>query len=136
MLDLTRTPDSVLSPIALVVRTALEQAAGLAPDDIMVVGACCRDILHSALGHTFPNTATGDLDLALALSSWQAYESLASAFAPIGDTGIRFLISDVVVDLLPFSGIEHPTGIATPRTRGESLTPPPAPRSTAASQHS
>lgn len=120
MLDLTRTPDSVLAPIAAVVK-ALDRAEGLAPGDIMVVGACCRDILHSALGHTFPNTATGDLDLAFALSSWQAYDSLASAFTPNGDTGIRFLISGVAVDLLPFSGIEDPRGIASPRSRGGSL---------------
>jgi len=121
LLDLTRIPDSVVSPIVPVVRTALAHAHGLTSDDIMVVGACCRDILHSALGHSFPNTATHDLDLALALSSWPAYESLAAAFPAVGDTGIRFLIADVVVDLIPFSGIEDPAGIATPRSRGESL---------------
>ena len=121
MLDLSRVPPTVLSPVLRVVRAAVAQADGLTPDDIMLVGACCRDILHSALGHIFPNTATSDLDLALGLSSWQAFESLASAFAPIGHTGIRFRIAEVVVDLLPFGGIEEPPGQVNPPSRGESL---------------
>ena len=121
MLDLTRIPESLLSPVALVVTAALEHATGLAAGDVMIVGACCRDILHNALGHTFANTATRDLDLALALSTWQAYESLASAFKPVGETGIRFRIAGIDVDLIPFAGIEDPAGLATPRSRGESL---------------
>ena len=117
MLELDRVPPTVLSPVLRVVRAAVAQADGLTPQDIMLVGACCRDILHSALGHTFPNTATSDLDLALGLSSWQAFESLASAFTPIGHTGIRFRIAEVVVDLLPFGGVEEPPGRVSPPSR-------------------
>ncbi len=46
----------------------------------MLVGALCRDVLHRRLGHTFTTTATQDLDLGLALSSWESYLSLAAAF--------------------------------------------------------
>lgn len=95
MLDLSRTPDGFLDPISRVVDAALSQADGLRADDIMIVGAWCRDILHHSLGHTFATTATRDLDLALALSSWDVYRSLASAFPRVGDTGIRFRIAGV-----------------------------------------
>jgi hypothetical protein len=70
LLDLTRTPDTVLAPNRHRPENCTRAGGGLAPDDVMVVGACCRGILHGVLGHTFPNTGTGDLDLALALSSW------------------------------------------------------------------
>lgn len=87
----------------------------------MVVGAWCRDIQHHALGHRFATSATRDLDLALALSSWDAYRALADAFPRVGDTGIRFRIADITVDLLPFGDIEDPQGTAQPPTRDEKL---------------
>jgi len=49
----------------------------------MLVGALCRDVLHRRLGHTFTTTATQDLDLGLALSSWESYLSLAAAFPAV-----------------------------------------------------
>lgn len=119
MLDLTCTPDELLRPIASVLDAALPHAPGLRPEDVMVVGAACRDILHHALGHRFPTSATHDLDLALALSSWDAYRSVAAAFPKVGDTGIRFDIAQTVVDLLPFGDIEQPEGEAQPPTRSE-----------------
>ena len=85
------------TPVTRVVEAALEIAEDLTPDRIMVVGAWCRDILHCALGHTFRTAATRDLDLALALSSWDAYHALARSFARAGNTGIRFRIADADV---------------------------------------
>ena len=87
----------------------------------MVVGAWCRDIMHTALGHSFATAATRDLDLALALSSWDAYRRIASAFPRVGNTGIRFRIANVSVDLMPFGGIEDPAGVVAPPTRGQSM---------------
>jgi predicted nucleotidyltransferase len=121
MLDLSTTPDEFLEPIARVVEAALRHADSLRPGDVMVVGAWCRDIQHHALGHRFATSATRDLDLALALSSWDAYRALADAFPKVGDTGIRFRIAEVTVDLLPFGNIEDPQGTAQPPTRGEKL---------------
>ena len=119
MVDLTSTPDDLLQPIGKVLQAALPHAPGLRPEDIMVVGAACRDILHHALGHRFPTSATHDLDLALALSSWDAYRSIAGAFPKVGDSGIRFRIAETIVDLLPFGDIEDPEGEAQPPTRDE-----------------
>ena len=39
----------------------------------------------------------------------------------IGDTGIRFRIADVNVDLLPFGQIEDPQGVVEPPSRRETL---------------
>jgi predicted nucleotidyltransferase len=92
LLDLTKAPEGFLDPVARVVEAVLAIAEGLSAREVMVVGAGCRDILHSALGHSFASAATWDLDLALALTSWDAYRALAAAFPRIGDTGIRFRI--------------------------------------------
>ena len=121
MLDLTKVPDDFLGPVARIVEAALSVTDDLSPAELMVVGAWCRDILHRALGHTFATTATLDLDLALALSSWDAYRALETAFPRVGDTGIRFRIADADVDLLPFGDIEDPQGLLEPPSRGETL---------------
>lgn len=117
MLDLTRVPDDLLEPAARVVDTVLATGQPLAPADVMIVGAWCRNILHRALGHNFETTATRDLDLALALASWDAYRTLSTTFPRVGHTGIRYQIAGFDVDLLPFGEIEDPDGIVEPPTR-------------------
>lgn len=121
MLDLAKVPNGFLDPVARVVAAALALTNDLSPGEVMVVGAWCRDILHSGLGHDFATAASRDLDLALALSFWDAYRALAAAFPRVGDTGIRFRIADVDVDLLPFGDIEDPQGIVEPPSRSEAL---------------
>jgi predicted nucleotidyltransferase len=121
MLDLHRVPDGFLDPIARVVEAALSTTEELEPDHVMVVGAWSRDILHSAVGLTFPTTATRDLDLALALSTWDAYEALAASFVRVGKTRIRFRIANIDVDLLPFGDVEDPQGVVEPPTRDQPL---------------
>jgi len=117
MRELSGTPEEFLSPIARVVEAMLAPRRRPGPDDLMVVGAWCRDNWHHALGHTFATAATRDLDLALTLSSWDAYAALADTFPRVGDTGIRFRIADITVDLLPFGDIEDPRGSARPPSR-------------------
>lgn len=121
MLDLTRLPDAALAPLARVVDVVLEADTGLSPDRLMVVGAYCRDLLHRALGLRFALTATHDLDLALALRSWEAYRVLAVTFPRAGTTGVRFRIANTHVDLVPFGQIEAPPGTVSPPTRGEPM---------------
>jgi len=41
---LTKAPDGFLDPAARVVEAALAVTAELSPDEVMVVGAWCRDI--------------------------------------------------------------------------------------------
>lgn len=121
MNDLDNLPDELLDPIARVITEALPHAPDLRPEDVMVVGAVCRDLHHHALRHRFAATATHDLDLALALRSWDTFRAVAAAFPRVGDTGIRFRIADIAVDLLPFGAVERPEGTAQPPTRSETL---------------
>jgi predicted nucleotidyltransferase len=116
LLDLTNAPESLLDPVARVVQAVLAVTEVLSAPEVMVVGAGCRDILHSALGHWFATAATRDLDLGLALTSWDAYRALAAAFPRIG-----FRIADVTVDLLPFGAVEDPQGVVEPPARRETL---------------
>jgi predicted nucleotidyltransferase len=121
MLELRNASHALLSPVARVVEAAISATNELTPDHVMVMGAWCRDIVHSALGQTFATAATRDLDLALALSSWDAYRALTASFVRVGNTGIRFRIADADVDLLPFGEIEDPRGIVEPPTRKQTL---------------
>src|SRR5665647_3184597 len=121
LLDLTNAPEGFLDPVARVVEAALAVTAELSALEVMLVGPCYRDILHGALGHSFATAATRDLDLALALTCWDAYRPLAGAFPRIGDTGIRFRIADVNVDLVPLGEIEDPQGGVEPQSRRETL---------------
>jgi predicted nucleotidyltransferase len=120
VLELSRAR-SLLSRVTPVVDAAVETTPQLQSDSIMIVGAWCRDILHNALGHSFTTAATQDLDLALALQSWDAYSVLTASFAKAGNSGIRFRIANTNVDLLPFGAIERPPGFVEPPSRGESF---------------
>lgn len=121
MLDFGRVPDGLLVPVANVVDVVLAAVPHLAPSGVMLVGAWCRNVLHRALGHTFDTTATVDLDLALALSSWDTYRVLSSTFPRVGRTGLRYRIASCDVDLLPFGAIENPEGVVEPPSRDASF---------------
>jgi predicted nucleotidyltransferase len=60
LLDMANAPEGFLDPVARVVEAALAVTEELSAREVMVVGACCRDILHSALGHSFATAATRD----------------------------------------------------------------------------
>jgi len=53
VLDLTRTDPALLHLVDDVVAELLARSTHLAAGEVMVVGARCRDILQSALGHAF-----------------------------------------------------------------------------------
>lgn len=64
---------------------------------------------------------TKDLDLAISVESWDTFSAIADAFPRIGDTGIRFLIASIKVDVLPFGDVEDPPGTAQPPTREDAM---------------
>lgn len=121
MLDLSSIAEGFFDPIERVIAQMLNQAPGLDPDRVMLVGAWCRDTLHAALGHDFETRATRDVDIALALSGWDLYEQLAEAFPAASDTGVTFRIAGLVVDLLPFGEVEDPEGEVLPPTREDTI---------------
>lgn len=121
MLTFARGDLRQLGDIGLVVEE-LRMRADIDPACIMLVGARCRDAIHSALGHTTANTVTRDVDLGVALNDWSAYERVNTVFRRRGSNGICFAIAGLPVDVMPFgSRIEDPSGIASPLARPDGL---------------
>ncbi|MFD6855971.1 hypothetical protein ACFWCF_01275 [Rhodococcus sp. NPDC060090] len=111
MLDLTACHPTRLQIIDHVCSRLLNHAGHLQPSDLMILGAQCRDVLHEALGHSFPLRTTQDLDVALAIANWDAYREIVTDLPAIGGTGIRYDVGGVPTDLVPFGPIENPTGV-------------------------
>lgn len=72
----------------------------------MVVGATARDILSEAIVGSPPGRATADVDVAVAVPSWEAFESLTAGLTRVGRSRHRFLVSGVQVDVVPFGDVE------------------------------
>lgn len=121
MLDLTRTDPALLRLVDDVVAELLARSTLLAADEVMVVGARCRDIFQSALGHDFALRTTTDIDLGLAVRNWAAYDELTDVLPSIGDTGIRFRVANTPADLMPFGSVESPPGTVVPAARREPM---------------
>jgi predicted nucleotidyltransferase len=121
MLDLTRTDPALLHLVDDVVAELLAKSTLLDADEVMVVGAHCRDIFQSALGHDFTLRATTDIDLGLAVKNWTAYDELTDALPRVGHTGIRFHVANTLADLMPFGSVESPPGTVTPAARREPM---------------
>lgn len=120
MFDLSCT-DRRLFDLPNTVVEEILNISNINPADIMLIGAVSRDILHSAHKHTFALRSTSDIDVALTLASWDAFDDLVSRLEPTGDTGIRYYIRSLPVDLMPFGDIENPTGSSPPSPRKESV---------------
>jgi predicted nucleotidyltransferase len=121
MLELRNASHALLSPVARVVEAAISATNGLTPDHVMVMGAWCHDIVHSALGKPSRPPPHATWTSRSPLSSWDAYRALTASFVRVGNSGIRFRIADADVDLLPFGEIEDPRGIVEPPTRKQTL---------------
>lgn len=79
-------------------------------EQLMLVGAQCRDLLHWRFCRGVPPRATNDTDIAGTLNNWDHFEAIRATFRALGSTGHRFLIADRAVDALPFGEVESPTG--------------------------
>ncbi|MFS0701821.1 hypothetical protein AB6N24_17750 [Cellulomonas sp. 179-A 4D5 NHS] len=71
----------------------------------MVVGATARNILAGNLGLRGVR-ATADIDIALVVDGWDAFDSFTSRLQPIGDAGHKFEVLGVEVDVVPCGGVE------------------------------
>jgi len=96
----------------------LVDVGGAAPEaDFQVVGAMARDLLLH-YGHGVPITrATTDIDLGVAVGSWDEFRQLRDAclesgYFTSGRSGSHRLIhrSGVPLDLIPFGGVEREDG--------------------------
>lgn len=73
---------------------------------LMVVGATARDILSEAIVGAPAARATADVDVAVAVPSWQAFEALAADLTRVGRSRHRFLVAGAQVDVVPFGDVE------------------------------
>jgi predicted nucleotidyltransferase len=73
---------------------------------IMVIGVTARDILSEAIVGGPSGRATADVDVAVAMPSWEAFEAMASELPRVGRSRHRFSISGVAVDVVPFGDVE------------------------------
>jgi hypothetical protein len=121
VLDLTRCDPEQLRLVDAVVTDLLARSTQLSGEDVMIVGARCRDLLQRALGYRFDLRVTSDIDLGLAISNWSAYEELTTNLHRVGDTGIRYVIASVPADLMPFGRVEDPPGTVRPAVRRETM---------------
>ncbi|WP_026556206.1 hypothetical protein [Arthrobacter sp. 35W] len=120
MTDFSASSAHEFGPLCTVLRSIMGIAAG--PDEqIMLVGAPARDLIHKGLGFDSELASTTDIDIAVAVADRSAYQSLTTDLEPEGDTRIRFRIDNRSVDLIPFGGIEHPTGTAIPHMDGHTV---------------
>lgn len=85
-------------------------AAVVPANQLILVGAQCRDLLHWRYIRGMPPRATNDTDIAVALNNWEHFEAIRTAFPAVGSTGHRLLIADRAVDVIPFGEVESPTG--------------------------
>lgn len=116
MLNFANCDPAVLDMTSVVISDLVDRAQ-IDPDTVLLVGAGCRDAIHSALGHTFSLRGTTDTDIGLALTDWEMFNRIDSIYSRSGDTGIRYLIAGMIVDVMPFGGVENPVGVVTPESR-------------------
>ncbi len=110
------------STLALALRGLIDVYPDLPP--VMVVGAECRDALHRACGYEFALRRTTDLDIALVVRNFDHLRELTSLLNPVkgATNGIRYWVSDIPVDLIPFGeDVEHPDGAVTPPPRPDAM---------------
>lgn len=79
-------------------------------EQLMLVGALCRDLLNWRCCRGIPPRATNDTDIAVALNNWDNFETIRATFPAAGSTGHRFLIASRTVDVIPFGEVESPIG--------------------------
>ncbi|MGO2053790.1 MULTISPECIES: hypothetical protein [unclassified Glutamicibacter] len=120
MINLNRVDVRLFDTISPVIEE-LTRNTPLIPENVLLIGAGSRDIIHSALGHAFEVRSTSDADIAIAVDDWKITERIDALYPKSGSNGIRYIIAKTPVDIMPFGAIEDPEGISSPAPRGEEL---------------
>lgn len=90
------------------VLTEVVRAAAAVGVEVLVIGAVARDIVIRHLLGARPERATKDVDVAVAVADWAAYEDLTSSLQRSSGPSHRFVVDGVDVDVIPFGGVESP----------------------------
>lgn len=105
MLDLSSSTDPEVVRMAGALGILGERAAEVGLDPLLV-GAGARTLWSVALVGDLPTRATKDVDLAVAVASWEQLRRLTSLLTPEGGIEHRFVVDGVPVDVVPFGGVE------------------------------
>lgn len=103
--DASTDPDLAVEAVVL---TEVVRAAADLGLEVLVIGAVARDILIRGLLGARPERATKDVDVAVAVADWSAYDRLTSSLPRSGGPSHRFVVHGFDVDIIPFGGIESP----------------------------
>ena len=106
MIDLHDSTDPEIT-VAATVLANLDTIAALGGVDYLVVGATARTILSVALVGRAPDRATRDIDIAVAVGSWDDFERLTRHLPRHGRSQHSFSVVGVDVDVVPYGGIEE-----------------------------
>lgn len=85
--------------------------------DFYVIGATARDIILSNLYDLVPDRKTDDLDIAIAISDWNQFQSIEEnlpkkeGFAKSKEQKQRFIYKEIyVIDIVPFGDVAEDDG--------------------------
>ncbi|ROR73463.1 hypothetical protein [Bogoriella caseilytica] len=120
MIDLAEVDPRLYDTVAPVVDELVTQT-DLDPQNILLVGAACRDILHAGFGHAFQVRATTDTDLGIAVSDTTISDRIDQRLTRTGSNGIRYRVGCATVDIMPFGQVKEPEGISRHISRREQL---------------
>ncbi|MGW0638457.1 hypothetical protein [Nocardia salmonicida] len=120
MFDIARIDQRSVDLIDSVV-VALVSGVETTGASIMIIGAQCRDLLHTGFGRIDRLRRTYDIDVAIAVEGEAEYRRIVAIHPRSGTTDIRFSIAGMVVDVVPFGDIEDPTGTTSLPGRKEGI---------------
>jgi len=86
------------------------------PDNLLLIGARCRDLLHRQLGHTTAVRGTDDVDIAVAVDSLADYRAIVGTLKSTGSTEARFMVGDFAVDIWLIGRVDDVVGAADETT--------------------
>ncbi|MGM9473772.1 hypothetical protein ACS5PJ_17430 [Pseudarthrobacter sp. YS3] len=103
----------MFEPLVSVIGSLIAETS-ITPDQFMIVGAEARNLLHRSFNLPVGDlSTTHDVDVALAMLSWDGFNQLTPVYKRMASTksAIRFNIARVPVDVIPFGGVETDKGI-------------------------
>ncbi len=108
--------NSKLPPHLLEIIQALQEILGDQAYDFLLIGASARDLIMDTIYDLGINRATEDVDFAVYVPEWGAYESIlqklvnSEIFQPTKVTHKLLFKSRYEVDIVPFGDIQNPEG--------------------------
>ena len=106
-MDLTISSEKIGNPLLIVLLRKLTDSFGRMDREFYVIGATARDIILQQLLDTASTRRTKDLDIAIAIPDWDAFEQIkerlvADGFKKSNDMYQRFYYGAYEVDIVPY----------------------------------